>query len=70
MRRIMRKIVEGEADKLGDLSTLSDPSVVDAIIKKVRNHSNPVTSASRADPVEILPFQTQKVPENKDAGKK
>lgn len=35
MRRIMRKIVAGEADQLGDLSTLADPSVVDVIKAKV-----------------------------------
>jgi len=32
MRRIMRKILAGEEDQLGDTSTLSDPSVVDKII--------------------------------------
>jgi len=31
MRRILRKIAEGESDKLGDISTLADPGVVDAI---------------------------------------
>lgn len=31
MRRILRKIAEGEADSLGDTSTLLDPSVVDEI---------------------------------------
>jgi len=35
MRRIMRKISSGEGDQLGDLSTLADPSVVDAIKIKV-----------------------------------
>lgn len=34
MRRIMRKIASGEGDQLGDLSTLADPSVVDAIKAK------------------------------------
>jgi acetyl-CoA synthetase len=29
MRRILRKIAEGEIDKLGDTSTLLDPAVVD-----------------------------------------
>lgn len=29
MRRILRKIVAGEGDQLGDLSTLADPGVVD-----------------------------------------
>ncbi len=33
MRRILRKIVHGEADQLGDISTLADPSVVDELIK-------------------------------------
>lgn len=35
MRRIMRKIVAGEGDQLGDLSTLADPAVVDQIKSKV-----------------------------------
>ncbi len=32
MRRILRKVAEGEPDKLGDVSTLADPSVVAAIV--------------------------------------
>jgi acetyl-CoA synthetase len=32
MRRILRKIAEGQADALGDTSTLADPGVVDAIV--------------------------------------
>jgi acetyl-CoA synthetase len=32
MRRILRKIAAGEADQLGDISTLADPSVVDFLI--------------------------------------
>lgn len=35
MRRILRKVVEGQQDQLGDISTLSDPTVVEAIIKVV-----------------------------------
>ena len=35
MRRIMRKIVAGEGDQLGDLSTLADPSIVEVIKQKV-----------------------------------
>jgi len=35
MRRILRKIASGEADKLGDLSTLLDPEIVEIIIDKV-----------------------------------
>ena len=33
MRRILRKIAEGETDKLGDTTTLLDPSVVEDIIQ-------------------------------------
>lgn len=33
MRRILRKIAEGEPDKLGDVSTLADPSVVASIVE-------------------------------------
>jgi acetyl-CoA synthetase len=35
MRRILRKIVSREVDSIGDTSTLSDPTVVDGIIKSV-----------------------------------
>lgn len=35
MRRIMRKIIAGEGDQLGDLSTLAEPAVVDVIKAKV-----------------------------------
>lgn len=37
MRRILRKILAGEEDQLGDTSTLSDPSVVDVIIQTVQD---------------------------------
>jgi acetyl-CoA synthetase len=37
MRRILRKILAGEEDQLGDTSTLSDPSVVELIIKTVHD---------------------------------
>jgi acetyl-CoA synthetase len=33
MRRILRKIAEGDVDKMGDTSTLADPSVVDALVE-------------------------------------
>ena len=33
MRRILRKIAEGQFDQLGDTSTLADPTVVDALIE-------------------------------------
>jgi acetyl-CoA synthetase len=32
MRRILRKVAEGQPEALGDVSTLADPSVVDAIV--------------------------------------
>ncbi|KAL1921462.1 uncharacterized protein VTP21DRAFT_11178 [Calcarisporiella thermophila] len=35
MRRILRKVVAGEADQLGDISTLADPHVVAHLIEKV-----------------------------------
>lgn len=37
MRRILRKVVAGEEDGLGDISTLSDPSVVEKIIEVVKS---------------------------------
>jgi len=33
MRRILRKIAEGEVDKIGDTSTLADPSIVDNLVE-------------------------------------
>jgi acetyl-CoA synthetase len=33
MRRILRKVAERDLSRLGDTSTLADPSVVDAIIE-------------------------------------
>ena len=33
MRRILRKIAEGDLDNMGDTSTLADPSVVDSLTK-------------------------------------
>ena len=33
MRRILRKIAEGEPDKVGDVTTLADPSVVANLIE-------------------------------------
>jgi len=34
MRRILRKIAEGDVENLGDISTLADPSVVDILLKQ------------------------------------
>ena len=36
MRRILRKIAEGDTSNLGDLSTLADPAVVDALLAVAR----------------------------------
>lgn len=36
MRRVLRKVLMGEEDQLGDISTLSDPSVVGKIIEVMR----------------------------------
>jgi acetyl-CoA synthetase len=33
MRRILRKVAEGQPEQLGDITTLNDPSVVEAIVK-------------------------------------
>lgn len=41
MRRILRKIVEPDLSNLGDLSTLSDPNVVDELIKKCPRTKQP-----------------------------
>jgi acetyl-CoA synthetase len=37
MRRILRKIAEDRFDNLGDISTLSDPTVVDQLIANRMN---------------------------------
>ena len=38
MRRILRKIAEGDTNNLGDTSTLLDPSLVDILIEKKKLH--------------------------------
>jgi acetyl-CoA synthetase len=40
MRRILRKVVEGAYDQLGDTSTLADPSVVEAIVTGHKNRGS------------------------------
>ncbi|KAI9466550.1 acetyl-coenzyme A synthetase 2 [Coemansia sp. RSA 989] len=35
IRRILRKVVAGEADQLGDVSTLSDPTILDTLVRVV-----------------------------------
>jgi len=37
MRRILRKVAEGEPENVGDVTTLAEPAVVDAIIKGASN---------------------------------
>ena len=36
MRRILRKIAEGDIKNLGDTSTLADPAVVDDLVKNAK----------------------------------
>ena len=36
MRRILRKIAEGQYDNFGDISTLLDTSVVEKIVEKAK----------------------------------
>jgi acetyl-CoA synthetase len=36
MRRILRKIAEGEYAALGDTSTLADPGVVDTLVAEAK----------------------------------
>ena len=36
MRRILRKIAEGDTNNLGDISTLLDPTVVQEIIENAK----------------------------------
>ncbi|HZL77728.1 MAG TPA: hypothetical protein VFC17_02670, partial [Candidatus Limnocylindrales bacterium] len=33
MRRILRKIAENQTDQIGDISTLAEPAVVEALVK-------------------------------------
>ncbi len=40
MRRILRKIAEGDTKSLGDISTLADPSVVDDLLKNAKRQSS------------------------------
>ena len=37
MRRILRKVGQGQFTNLGDISTLLNPDVVDSIIETVRD---------------------------------
>lgn len=37
MRRILRKIVEGAIEELGDITTLADHAVIEDIIKNRKN---------------------------------
>ena len=40
MRRILRKIAEGEKENLGDITTLADPMVVEQIITQYESQKN------------------------------
>ena len=43
MRRILRKIAEGDTANIGDISTLADPSVVESLLKNYcGNILNPI----------------------------
>ena len=46
MRRILRKIGEGDVSNLGDTTTLADPGVVDDLVRNARSVSNPLISGS------------------------
>ncbi|CAG8842726.1 660_t:CDS:1, partial [Gigaspora margarita] len=37
MRRVLKKIVDGQTDSIGDLSTLANPEIVDILIEKVKH---------------------------------
>jgi acetyl-CoA synthetase len=39
MRRILRKIAEGDYENFGDISTLADPSIVEQIVRAVKARS-------------------------------
>ena len=41
MRRILRKIAEGEYQSLGDTTTLADPEVVDRLVHEHKAHAGP-----------------------------
>ncbi|KAI9470061.1 MAG: acetyl-coenzyme A synthetase [Benjaminiella poitrasii] len=36
VRRVLRKIVNGEADQLGDISTIAEPQIINHLIEKVK----------------------------------
>ncbi|MFT8307843.1 acetate--CoA ligase [Acetobacter malorum] len=40
VRRLLRKIASGESDTLGDLSALSDPSIISTLCERVRSQSS------------------------------
>lgn len=60
MRRILRKILSDEEDQLGDISTLSDPSVVEAIIRDVHTmQAPPAPMSSHLKANRILSLQSR-----------
>ena len=50
MRRILRKIAEGDVEALGDTSTLADPGVVEELVKGA---TNPRYSGRGCDPCRL-----------------
>ncbi|KAJ1619274.1 acetyl-CoA synthetase [Pavlovales sp. CCMP2436] len=48
MRRILRKIACGEAESLGDISTMADPTIVQVLIDKVASFNAPRAPAQVA----------------------
>ena len=38
MRRILRKVAEGEVENIGDISTLLDPLIVEALLTEETRH--------------------------------
>jgi len=47
MRRILRKIAEGEFGALGDTSTLADPGVVEELVRERPRGSSPKSPFQR-----------------------
>ncbi|KAI2786538.1 Acetyl-coenzyme A synthetase [Penicillium oxalicum] len=47
MRRILRKILEGETDQFGDTSTLIHPDVISHIVEQVKGQNAPSSGTSR-----------------------
>ena len=44
MRRLLRKILAGEGDQLGDLSTLNNPAIIDEVKELVKKADEKLNS--------------------------